>query len=72
MTNRMAESGSRAKALLAWLQQREDELAALLAELVAIPTENPPGKNYRACTNVLENRLKQEGLDCDRLEVSAS
>ena len=72
MTKRMVESGSQAKALLAWLQQREDELAALLAELVAIPTENPPGKNYRACANVLENRLKEEGLDCDRLEVSGA
>ena len=72
MTKRMVENGSQAKALLAWLQEREDELAALLAELVAIPTENPPGKNYRACANVLENRLKQEGLDCDRLEVSGA
>src|SRR5260370_18293170 len=72
MTKRMVESGSQAKALLAWLQQREDELAALLAQLVAVPTENPPGKNYRACANVLENRLKQEGLDCDRLEVSGA
>jgi hypothetical protein len=26
------------------LRQREDEVAALLAELVAIPTENPPEK----------------------------
>src|SRR5258708_2276145 len=72
MTKRMVESGSQAKALLAWLQQREDELAALLAELVAIPTENPPGKTHPPCANALENRLKEEGLDCDRLEVSGA
>ncbi len=44
-------------------------MAALLVELVAIPTENPPGKNYRACADFLENRLRQAGLDCERLEV---
>jgi succinyl-diaminopimelate desuccinylase len=52
-----------------WLRQREEEMAALLAELVAIPTENPPGKNYRACADFLESRLRQSGLDCERLEV---
>jgi succinyl-diaminopimelate desuccinylase len=56
-------------ALVAWLQQREDEMAELLAELVAIPTENPPGKNYRACADFLEQRLRRSGLDCERLEV---
>ena len=42
----------------------------MLAELVAIPTENPPGKNYRVCADFLENRLKQVGLECERLEGS--
>src|SRR6267378_4664104 len=54
-------------AIHAWLRQREDEMAALLAELVAIPTENPPGKNYRACADLLEIRLRESGLDCERL-----
>src|SRR3989454_834003 len=47
-------------------------MAALLAELVAIPTENPPGKNYHAYADLLENRLKQVGLDCERLETGAT
>jgi len=72
MTKNTGEGDSQAKALLEWLQQREDEMAALLAELVAIPTENPPGKNYRACADLLENRLKQAGLECERLEVSGA
>src|SRR5712691_253503 len=63
---------SQAGAILAWLGQREDEMAALLAELVAIPTENPPGKNYRACANLLENRLRRVGLECERLEAGDS
>jgi len=66
-----AKSGdvTRIGALLSWLQQREDEMAALLAELVAIPTENPPGENYRACADLLENRLRQVGLECEGLEA---
>ena len=56
--------------LLEWLRQREEEMATLLAELVAIPTENPPGKNYRACADLLESRLRRCGLDCERLEAS--
>src|SRR5229473_6424965 len=55
--------------ILSWLRQREGEMAALLAELVAIPTENPPGKNYRACADLLENRLRQGGLECERVEA---
>ncbi len=56
--------------LLEWLRQREDEMAALLAELVEIPTENPPGKNYRACADLLEDRLRKCGLECQRFEAS--
>jgi succinyl-diaminopimelate desuccinylase len=65
-------SGSAAgsDALLSWLRQREDEMAALLAELVAIPTENPPGKNYGLCAAVLEKHLNDSGLDCGRFEVT--
>src|SRR5713101_943707 len=69
MTMLTGECDVHAKNLLAWLQQREDEMAAMLAELVAIPTENPPGKNYRACADLLENRLRQWGLECERVEA---
>ena len=58
-----------ARSLLAWLEQREDEIATLLAELVAMPTENPPGKNYRECFTLLEQRLQGFGLECERLTV---
>ncbi len=60
----------RAGRLVEWLRQREDEMAALLAELVAVPTENPPGKNYRACADLLEKRLRGVGLDCERLKAA--
>src|SRR5712691_5705870 len=72
MSARTSEDETRNGLILDWLGQREDEMAALLAELVAIPTENPPGKNYRACANLLENRLRQCGLECERLEAGDS
>lgn len=70
MTKPVRGEAAKPGALVEWLQQREEEMAALLAELVAIATENPPGKNYRACADLLENRMKQMGLECERLEVS--
>jgi acetylornithine deacetylase/succinyl-diaminopimelate desuccinylase family protein len=54
--------------LLAWLSARENEMADLLAELVAIPTENPPGRNYKSCVDLLEERLREAGLGCERHE----
>src|SRR5229473_3007562 len=72
MTKPMGVEAIKTGTVVAWLQQREDEMAALLAELVAIRTENPPGKNYRVCADFLENRLKRVGLECERLEVIAA
>src|SRR5258708_16002676 len=50
-----------------WLRERKEEMAALLAELVAIPTGNPPGNNYRACRALLEQRIRELGLVCKRI-----
>ncbi len=54
-----------------WLRERKEEMAALLAELVAIPTENPPGNNYRACSDLLEQRIRELGLECKRIVPGA-
>jgi len=45
-------------------------MAAILAELVAIPTENPPGRNYRACADALENRVREFGIECERVDTA--
>ena len=58
---------TRAAAILLWLREQKEEMAALLADFIAIPTENPPGNNYRACTDMLEQRLRQLGLNCKRI-----
>jgi succinyl-diaminopimelate desuccinylase len=69
MSGRAGNVAAQTDPILSWLRQREDEMAALLGELVAIPTENPSGKNYRACADLLENRLHRIGLECERLEA---
>jgi acetylornithine deacetylase/succinyl-diaminopimelate desuccinylase family protein len=48
-----------------WLQRHENEMGAALVELIAIPTENPPGRNYLACAEVLKKLLRQAGLECE-------
>jgi succinyl-diaminopimelate desuccinylase len=60
-----------AERLLAWLQPREDEMVALLAQLVSVGTENPPGRNYRECADLLERNLCNAGLACERHEFPA-
>jgi acetylornithine deacetylase/succinyl-diaminopimelate desuccinylase family protein len=60
-----------AERLLAWLEPREVEMAALLAELVSVGTENPPGRNYEACSDLLERKLLDAGLTYERHEFPA-
>jgi succinyl-diaminopimelate desuccinylase len=58
--------------LLAWLTSQEYEMASLLSDLVNIPTENPPGNNYRACADRLEKTLTEAGLSSQRHEFRPS
>jgi acetylornithine deacetylase/succinyl-diaminopimelate desuccinylase-like protein len=62
----MSKTATQSEALLQWLRRREDEMSAMLEELVSVPTENPPGKNYRLCVEVLESHLRRAGLTCER------
>jgi succinyl-diaminopimelate desuccinylase len=55
-----------AERLVAWLEVREEEMAAGLAELVRVATENPPGRNYSVCADLLEKQLREAGLSCSR------
>jgi acetylornithine deacetylase/succinyl-diaminopimelate desuccinylase-like protein len=43
----------------AWLEPRADEMAAVLAELVAIDTENPPGRQLGVCGRALNTVMTQ-------------
>src|SRR5947208_12867742 len=72
MNKRVREAEAKGSLPMEWLRQREEEMTALLAELVAIPTENPLARNYRVCADFLEKRLRQYGLECERLEADGS
>lgn len=43
-------------------------MARVIAELVAIASENPPGKNYRAVATLLEKYIRRFGFDFERLQ----
>jgi succinyl-diaminopimelate desuccinylase len=68
MSKRSRNSAADAGELRSWVQQRQKEMSGLLAELVAIPTENPPGTNLRACADLLATRLRDAGLTCEYLQ----
>jgi len=66
-----AQEDRAAERLLGWLRQREDDMAALLADLVAVPTENPPGRNYREFADLFASRVAELDLRCERLDPSS-
>ncbi len=53
----------RRMALLEAIEAREDELVDLARALVRIPTVNPPGEDYRRCTELIGNRLARRGFE---------
>jgi succinyl-diaminopimelate desuccinylase len=54
----------------AWLDERAEEMAALLEALVRIPTENPPGRELRRCAGVLRDALEWLGFSPELIELS--
>jgi acetylornithine deacetylase/succinyl-diaminopimelate desuccinylase-like protein len=55
-----------------WLEPRADEMAALLEELVAIDTENPPGRQLGRCGRFLHDSMESLGLSPELIEVVPS
>jgi len=49
----------------------ENEVLALLSELIAQPSENPPG-NEGTCAEFLSSFLLKHGVDCHLVEVALS
>ena len=54
------------------LDARADEMAALLEELVAIETENPPGRELGRCGRVLHDAMESLGLSPELIELPPS
>src|SRR5271156_3098798 len=69
---RVGGAAGLADAIVHWTRTREGEMARILAELVRVPTENPPGNNYAAITRVLEKHLRGFGLTVQRLQPAKS
>lgn len=58
--------------LLADISSRRDELAALTADLISIPTLNPPGEAYLEICEYLEKRLKKRRFDVQRVRAKGA
>jgi acetylornithine deacetylase/succinyl-diaminopimelate desuccinylase-like protein len=56
----------------AWLEPRADEMAQLLEELVAIDTENPPGRGLGRCARKLRDAMERLGLTAELIELPPS
>jgi succinyl-diaminopimelate desuccinylase len=51
-----------------WLDERADEMAAVVEELVRIPTENPPGRELARCAGVLHDAMERLGFSPELIE----
>jgi hypothetical protein len=57
--------------LLESIDACKSEMMDFTRDLIAIPTENPPGNHYTRCAEVITQKLKQIGLDPRVTEVPA-
>jgi acetylornithine deacetylase/succinyl-diaminopimelate desuccinylase-like protein len=57
---------------LPWIEARADEMAGLLEELVALETENPPGRGLGACASALHGAMDRLGLAPEVIELAPS
>jgi succinyl-diaminopimelate desuccinylase len=60
----------RAAEVQAWLEPRADEMAALLEELVAVDTENPPGRGLGRCGRLLRDAMARLDLAPELIELA--
>jgi succinyl-diaminopimelate desuccinylase len=56
--------------LQAWLESRANEMAALVEELVAADTENPPGRGLGRCGEMLREATARLGLSAELIELA--
>jgi succinyl-diaminopimelate desuccinylase len=61
-----------AERVQAWLDERAEEMAALLETLVRVPTENPPGRELGRCAAVLRDALDRLGFAPELIELASA
>jgi succinyl-diaminopimelate desuccinylase len=54
------------------IQRQRENIQTLTSELIQIPTENPPGNNYREICNFLEKRLKKSGFEVQLIRAQGT
>jgi len=59
-------------ALLASIEEREGEIAALAQALIRIPSVNPPGEFYRDCAELIGQRLAPRGFQVEYLRAEGA
>lgn len=59
-------------AVTAWLEPRAEEMAALLTKLVAVDTENPPGRALGPCGRLLKDAIEGLGLAPELIHLAPS
>lgn len=62
----------RTAAVQTWIDDRADEMAALLIRLVAVESENPPGRNLAECAEVLRAEMDRLGLGPEVIVIEPS
>ena len=55
--------------VLAAVEAARDEIVAFTAEMIRIPTVNPPGEHYRDCADLIGRRLEATGLAVEYVEA---
>ena len=63
-----ARPPNRAERVLAQVEAAREEIVAFTAELIRVPTVNPPGEAYRDCAELIGRKLRETGLDVQYVE----
>ena len=65
----MAEPDELKTRILTTVDSYSSEMLDFIRDLVRVPTENPPGRQYQACVELLAGKLAEIGLEPEILEV---
>ncbi|MGI5271656.1 M20 family metallopeptidase [Nonomuraea sp. CA-218870] len=56
----------------AWLDRRSEEMARLLERLVAVDSENPPGRALGRCAAILRQEMDRLGLSPEIIDIAGA